>query len=107
MNEHSRKIQAKQRCWVGLDWGGENHAVSIVDEKRTVLEQFKVDASLEGLSQLVERLQAWGSVAGVAIEATRNPVVGYLYEAGFTVYLINPRLQHPRLNGGIGCGQAY
>jgi transposase len=92
MNEDRKKTQGKPRCWVGLDWGGQTHAVSIVDEKRTLLEQFTVGADLDGLRQLGARLQARGSVAGVAIEATHNMVVEYLSVNDFTVYLINPKL---------------
>jgi len=92
MNEHPSKRQVKQRCWVGLDWGQEGHAVSVVDEERTLLGQFKLGATLSDLQALVERLHGWGTVAGIAIEATRNPVVDWLRSAGFTIYLINPKL---------------
>lgn len=92
MNEHSSKKQEKQRCWVGLDWGEESHAVSVVDDERTVLEQFKIGTGLDDLAQLTRRLRACETVAGIAIEATHNPVVGHLSSDGFTIYPINPKL---------------
>jgi transposase len=92
MNEASGKRQEQQRCWAGLDWGSEGHAVSVVNDTRQVLGRFKVEASLKGLEQLVKRLGEFGTVVGIAVEATRNPVVNYLASAGFTVYPINPKL---------------
>ena len=75
-----------------MDWGSETHAVSVVTDAREVVGRFKVEASLKGLEQLVKRLGGFGTVAGIAVEATRNPVVNYLASAGFTVYPINPKL---------------
>lgn len=92
MNDIHGTRQEQPRCWAGLDWGGKTHAVSVVNDAREVLGRFKVEASLKGLEQLVKRLGGFGTVAGIAIEATRNPVVNYLASAGFTVYPINPKL---------------
>jgi len=92
MNERKTGAQENQRYWVGLDWGEESHAVSVVDDDRTVLHQFKVGASFHNVQQLAQRLHALGAVAGIAIEATRNPVVAYLVSQGFTVYPVNPKL---------------
>jgi transposase len=92
MNEADGNRQEQQRCWAGLDWGSEEHTVSVVNDARKVLGKFKVEASLKGLEQLVKRLGGFGRLTGIAIEATRNPVVNYLVSAGFTVYPINPKL---------------
>jgi len=92
MKEDKAKTQQDNRCWVGLDWGGEAHAVSVVDDTRKVVETFKVGASLADLEQLGQRLRKLGTVAGVAIEATHKPVVIYLMSAGFTIYPINPKM---------------
>ena len=92
MNEAHGTRQDRNRCWAGLDWGSEAHAVSVVNDAREVLAKFKVAASLKGLEQLAKRLREHGEVAGIAIEATRNPVVNYLASKGFTVYPINPKL---------------
>lgn len=92
MNESNAKRQEQPRCWAGLDWGSEEHTVSVVNDAREVLGSFRVGASLKGLEQLVKRLGEFGRLAGIAIEATRNPVVNYLASAGFTVYPINPKL---------------
>lgn len=91
MNEQGGSRQHKKRCWAGLDWGGSGHAVSVVDDRRRVLASFAVGASLEDLESLSRRLRACGDVAGVAVEATRHPVVGHLLSAGFAVYAVNPK----------------
>lgn len=92
MKDKQMQTQKEQRRWVGLDWGGSSHSVSIVDENRIIIEQFVVDADLKGLRALGTRLRAQGPVAGIAIEATRNPVVGSLVSQGFTIYPVNPKL---------------
>lgn len=92
MNEHETGTQENKRYWVGLDWGEEGHAVSVVDDDRTLLQQFKLGAALDDLRQLADCLHGWGAVAGIAIEATCNPVVGYLASEGFTIYPVNPKL---------------
>jgi len=92
MNENRTKRQQEQRCWVGLDWGGEGHAVAVVNNAREIVEKFKTGTSLAELEQLAKRLHASGTVAGIAIEATCNPVVDCLFSAGFTIYPINPKL---------------
>jgi transposase len=92
MSQDEMRTQQKCTCWVGLDWGGESHAVSVVDTERTLVAQFKVGASFRDVQQLAQRLRALGTVAGIAIEATRNPLVGYLLSEGFTIYPVNPKM---------------
>lgn len=92
MSQDETLTQQKYTCWVGLDWGGESHAVSVVDSERTLVAQFKVGASFREVQQLAQRLRALGTVAGIAIEATRNPLVGYLLSEGFTIYPVNPKM---------------
>ncbi len=92
MNEKNAKKQEEKRCWVGLDWGQESHAVAVVDDDRTILQRFKIGADLDDLKQLADRLHGCGAVAGIAIEATCNPVLGYLHSQGFTIYPVNPKL---------------
>jgi len=92
MMEQRTGTQEEAHVWVGIDWGTDSHAVSVVDDERTVVEQFEVGADLSDLRQLVDHLDALGTVAGIAIEATRNPLVGHLASERFTIYPINPKL---------------
>ena len=80
-----------QRYWVGIDWGSEKHAVSIVDDRGIEQRHFAVFATLEGLEVLDKTLRDIGMVAGVAIEATNNPVFYYLLERDYTIYPVNPK----------------
>lgn len=92
MMEQETRTQEKTGFWVGIDWGGERHAISVVDDERTVVEQFEIGADLSDLRQLVDHLNRLGPVAGIAIETTHNPLVGHLVSEGFTVYPVNPKL---------------
>jgi len=92
MNENRTKKQEQGRCWVGIDWGGQGHSVCVVNDKRGIVSRFKTGASLTELERLVERLRGFGEIGGIAIESTRDPVVIYLSRAGYTVYLINPKI---------------
>lgn len=92
MNEDRTSTQQETRYWVGLDWGGEGHAVSVVNDGREARETFRIGTSLSALEELAKRLHAFGPVAGIAIEATCNPVVHFLLSMGFTIYPINPKM---------------
>jgi len=90
--EQETLTQERRGFWVGIDWGGESHAISVVDDERTVVEQFEIGADLSDFRQLVDHLNELGPVAGIAIETTRNPLVGHLASKKFTVYPVNPKL---------------
>ena len=42
--------------FAGLDWGGERHAVCVVDEAGKVVVQFEVVHDAEGLASMLKRL---------------------------------------------------
>lgn len=92
MIKTSKRKQLASRVWVGLDWGSSEHSVSVVNEDRVLLGQFESGVGLMELGMLAERLRCHGEVAGIAIESTVNPVVRYLCNQGFPIYLINPKL---------------
>jgi transposase len=92
MDEKNVGAQPERRVWVGLDWAKSSHVVSVVDERQVPLDSFKSGASLAELRVLAERLRGLGTVAGIAIEATPNPVLPFLVAEGFPVYPVNPKL---------------
>jgi len=92
MQENTVSAQVEKRYWVGIDWGKSSHAVSIVDDDRSLVESFKVSMDLDGFVRLVEKLRVRLPVGGIAIEATRNLVVARLFEEGFNIYPVNPKL---------------
>lgn len=92
MNTIQTKKQPQSRVWVGLDWGGSEHSVSVVDDERKVLDQFTSGVALQDLAAMSKRLHCFTNIGGIAIEATVSPVVNYLAAEGFTIYPINPKL---------------
>ncbi|MDN5751618.1 MAG: IS110 family transposase [Pseudonocardia sp.] len=84
----------------GLDWATADHAVAVVNDKGTVIEQYLVDAGGAGLRELVGRLRRAG-VTEVAIERGDGQVVDALLAAGLTVVVISPNQVHS-LRGRYG-----
>jgi transposase len=76
----------------GLDWGGAEHAVCVVDERGRVAARFEVAHSADGLAELRRRLARFGSPAGlpVAIERPSGLLVDTLLDAGHPVVPIHP-----------------
>ena len=100
----SQKERNKQTYWVGIDWGKEHHTVAVADDRRAVVRQFTVPATLEGLASLNGTLRSLGPVEGVAIEATHNPLFYYMSDKGYTVYPINPKLSKQWRDGASVAG---
>lgn len=102
MNKSKATMQENIRYWVGVDWSQESHAIAVVDEQCTVVNQFTVDATFKGLQELAGYLHALNQVAGIAIESTVNPVMIFLQREGFTVYPINPKMSmHWRASNSV------
>lgn len=78
--------------FTGLDWGGDKHAVCVVDEKGSVQANFEVDNDLAGLSSLIKRLCRFGlpQELSIAIERPSGLLVDHLVNAGFVVVPIHP-----------------
>jgi hypothetical protein len=79
-------------CFVGIDWGSQQHQVSVLDRDRRRMGERVVDHDGASLAQLVAWL--WGLSAGqpqrvaVAIEVPRGAIVEGLVERGFHVWLL-------------------
>jgi transposase len=82
-------------CFVGIDWGSQQHQVYGLDRDRRRMGERVVDHDGASLAQLVAWL--WGLSAGqpqrvaVAIEVPRGAIVEGLVERGFHVFAINPK----------------
>jgi transposase len=101
--------------FAGLDWGGERHAVCVVDEAGKVVVQFEVVHDAEGLASMLKRL---GKLAppgelAVAIERPSGIVVDTLVAAGHPVVPVHPNVVkacRPRYRAAGGkhdLGDAY
>ena len=92
MSRTAGDMQQQSAYFVGLDWGNARHTAAVASAQREIVARFSVANSLEGLRELAQRLHEWAPVAGVAVEATRDPVVLYLYNEGFAIYPVNPKV---------------
>jgi len=86
----------KERRWfVGIDWGSQEHVVSLYDEDGNKIGQRKFPHGGTGLTDMIAwLLKASGGKPGeihVALETPHGPIVEALLERGFVVYSINPK----------------
>lgn len=78
----------------GCDWGGEAHAVSVIDETGAVRWRGAVKHDAEGLAKLVRQLAKFGPPADlpIAIERPTGLLVDTLVEAGHPVVPLHPNV---------------
>jgi hypothetical protein len=79
-------------CWIGVDWGGKAHTISVVGQDGTRVADFEIPHEAAALKALPERLRGYGPIAGVAVETPRHLLVHVLAQADIRVYAINPKL---------------
>jgi transposase len=80
---------------VGLDWAESFHDVALGRPGKGVIEQFRIDHSLAGVTRLVGRcleLEPDPAEVRVVIETRHGLLVEALADAGFTVLPVNPDL---------------
>jgi transposase len=103
------------RLFTGLDWGGESHAICVVDEAGKVVAQFETSHDAEGLALMLNRLCKLAPAAElpVAIERPSGLVVDTLVAAGHPVVPVHPNVVkacRPRYRAAGGkhdLGDAY
>jgi transposase len=80
------------RCYVGLDWAAETHAVCVIDHDGTVLTSFTIAHSADGIAMLIRRLVTYGDPIDVpvGIERPDGRLVDLLLEAGHPVVPVSP-----------------
>jgi transposase len=86
----------KERRWfVGIDWGSQEHVVSLCDGLGEKIGRRRFPHDGTGVSEMIAwLLRASGGKPGevhVAIETPHGPIVEALLERGFAVYSINPK----------------
>lgn len=74
----------------GVDWATDAHAIAVVDEVGGLVDEFEVEHSAAGLSELCRRLTRH-EVGRVAIERPDGPVVDALLAGGFDVVVVSSR----------------
>jgi transposase len=80
--------------FAGCDWGGESHAICVIDETGAVRWQAKIVHDAEGLEKLVQQLAKLAPAADlpIAIERPTGLLVDTLVEAGHPVVPIHPNV---------------
>lgn len=80
-------------CFVGVDWGSENHHVCVLAADRAVLLDRAFAHTGQALHDMVDAVLEGSepSRVAVAIETPRGPVVETLLERGVAVFAINPK----------------
>ena len=88
----TQEVKTAQSVWVGIDWGDQEHAVAIVSAHAEVLDTFGISNTPAGYRALDEQLARYQKVEGVAMEATRHPLLLHLLKKEISLYLINPKM---------------
>ena len=78
---------------LGIDWGNETHALVLVGPHGTVLKEWTIHHTPTALDTLLQHLKREGgpSEVLVAMEPGAAILLDRLYDAGYTVYPINPK----------------
>jgi transposase len=88
-------MDKEQKWLVGIDWGSQEHVVSLYDDTGRKLGQRRFAHGGTGLTDMMAwLLKASGAKPGeidVAIETPHGPIVEALLERSFNVYSINPK----------------
>jgi transposase len=103
------------KYFAGLDWGSLEHAACVVDEQGTIVAQFEVQHTAEGLGRLLRKLAriAPSPQLAVAIERPSGLVVDTLVDAGHPIMPIHPnqlkacRSRYRAAGGKSDPGDAY
>jgi transposase len=93
--EQQRKATKKKtptEKFVGVDWGGAEHAVCVLDAAGRVKERFTIQHSDEGLKRLLTELRKHSrrSTLSIAIERPSGLLVDTLVQGGYRVVPIHP-----------------
>lgn len=80
--------------FAGIDWGGSEHAVCVVDAAGKVVLAFQVRHDAEGLRALCQQLGRLGPPGSlpIAIERPSGLIVDTLLEAGYQIVPIHPNV---------------
>src|SRR5439155_9001308 len=78
--------------FTGIDWAAETHAVCVMDAAGTIVAEFTIEHSADGIAALIRRLARYGEPGGmpVAIERPNGRLVDLLLEAGHPVVPVKP-----------------
>lgn len=79
---------------VGIDWSQDHHDVCFLNEAGSVMSTLHFKHSLSGFEQIEHARAQFGVSAAespVAIETSYNPIVDFLLDYGYPIYIIPPQ----------------
>jgi len=78
--------------FAGLDWGGSQHQLCVVDHRGQRLMQLRVEHDVAGLRVLDAELSRHGDRLPVAVERSEGLLVEHLQARGHVVFPVSPRI---------------
>lgn len=79
-------------AFAGIDWGGENHQLCVVDPAGKRLTQLRVTHDVAGLGDLCRELARFGDRVPIAIERAEGLLVEHLQTHGHVLFPVSPRI---------------
>jgi transposase len=79
-------------AFAGIDWGGEQHQLCVVDNAGKRLTQQRVDHDVAGLAELQGALRRFGDRMPIAIERSEGLLVEHLQALGHVMFPVSPRI---------------
>jgi transposase len=80
------------RVFAGIDWGGAQHQLCVVDERGRSQTQRRVSHDVAGLGDLDQALTRFGPSLPIAVERAEGLLVEHLQARGHIVFPISPRI---------------
>jgi len=78
--------------FAGIDWGGEQHQLCLVDLAGRRLVERRVRHDVAGLAELDRQMAAFGGGLPVAVERAEGLLVEHLQARGHAVFPVSPRI---------------
>jgi len=79
-------------AFAGIDWGGEQHQLCIVDKAGQRCSQLRLSHDVAGLAQLDAELRRFGQRLPIAVERSEGLLVEHLQSRGHAVFPVSPRI---------------
>lgn len=78
--------------FVGIDWGGSEHQVCVLDLAGSKLREVRLGHDVQGLQRLDDELARFGAGLPIAVERAEGLLVEHLQTRGHIVFPVSPRI---------------
>jgi transposase len=79
-------------AFAGIDWGGSEHQLCVLDTTGARLTQQRVTHNVVGLTKLDTALAQHGTALPIAVERAEGILVEHLQARGHSVFAVSPRI---------------